>query len=179
MKSQIAIVGRGGQGVLFLTRILTECALEMGLEVIASETHGMAMRGGSVISTVKVGPFKGSLIGSGRADLMLVLDEGSMDPFIHLLSPKGALLLNSPASPSHPAIDATGLAAAMGSPLMANLVLLGFALEKKKLFCDYPRVESVTGKISPSRFREANLQALRRGYSFSSELHDKGDTPNP
>jgi len=179
MKSQIAIVGRGGQGVLFLTRILTECALEMGLEVMASETHGMAMRGGSVISTLKVGPFKGSLIGSGRADLMLVLDEGSMETFIHLLSPGGSLLLNAPASPSHPAIDATGLAAAMGSPLMANLVLLGFVLAKQKLFCDYPRVESVTGKISPPRFREANLKALQRGYSFSSELHDKGDTPKP
>jgi indolepyruvate ferredoxin oxidoreductase beta subunit len=168
MKSQIAIVGRGGQGVLFLTRILTECALEMDLEVMASETHGMAMRGGSVISTLKVGPFKGSLIGSGRADLMLVLDEGSLDTFLNLLSPQGTLLLNASASKSHPAIDATGLAAAMGSPLMANLVLLGFALEKRKLFCDFPLVESVTGKISPVRFRDANLQALKRGYSLSS-----------
>jgi len=166
MKSQIAIVGRGGQGVLFLTRILSECALEMGLEVMASETHGMAMRGGSVISTLKVGPFKGSLIGSGRANLMLVLDEGSMETFIHLLSPEGSLLLNAPASPSCSAIDATGLAAAIGSPLMANLVLLGFALAQKKLFCDYPLVESVTGKISPPRFREANLNALKRGYLF-------------
>jgi indolepyruvate ferredoxin oxidoreductase beta subunit len=168
MKSQLAIVGRGGQGVLFLTRILTEGALEMGLEVMASETHGMAMRGGSVISTLKVGPFKGSLIGSGRAEVMLVLDEGSLDAFIHLLSPQGGLFLNAPGSSSHPAIDATGLAAAMGSPLMANLVLLGFALEKKKLFCDYPLVESITGKISPPRFREANLQALKRGYTFPS-----------
>jgi len=108
------------------------------------------------------------LIGSGRADLMLVLDEGSIDTFINLLSPQGTLLLNAPASKSYPAIDATGLAAAMGSPLMANLVLLGFALEKRKLFCDYLLVESVTGKISPARFREANLQALKRGYSFSS-----------
>jgi len=119
-----------------------------------------------VISTLKIGPFKGSLIGSGRANLMLVLDEGSMETFIHLLSPEGALLLNAPASPSYFAIDATGLAAAMGSPLMANLVLLGFALAQKKLFCDYPLVESVTGKISPPRFREANLNALKRGYLF-------------
>lgn len=59
MNMQIAITGRGGQGVLFLTRILSECALEMGLEAIASETHGMAMRGGSVISTLKVGAFRG------------------------------------------------------------------------------------------------------------------------
>jgi len=166
MNMQIAITGRGGQGVLFLTRILTECALEMGLEVMASETHGMAMRGGSVISTLKVGPFRGSLIGSGQADLMLVLDEGSIDTFINLLSPQGTLFLNAPASRSYPVIDATGLAASMGSPLMANLVLLGFALKHKKLFCDYPLAESVTQKISPDRFREANLKALWSGYSF-------------
>jgi len=169
MKMQIAITGRGGQGVLFLTRILTECGLEMGLEVMASETHGMAMRGGSVISTLKVGPFKGPLIGSGQAEVMLVLDEGSMDTFINLLSPRGFLFLNAQSSPSHPFVDATGLAAAMGSPLMANLILLGFALQHKKLFCDYPLAESVTGKISPERFREANLRALRQGYSFQAE----------
>ncbi len=72
MKMQIAITGRGGQGVLFLTKILTECALELGEEVIASEIHGMAMRGGSVISTLKVGNFRGPLIRGGQADLMLV-----------------------------------------------------------------------------------------------------------
>jgi indolepyruvate ferredoxin oxidoreductase, beta subunit len=166
MKSRIAIVGRGGQGVLFLTRILSECALEMGLEIMASETHGMAMRGGSVISTLKVGPFKGSLIGSGQADAMLVLDEGSLDTFLHLLSPRGTLLLNAPGSSAYPRIDATGLAAATGSPLMANLVLLGFALQRKALFCDYSRAESVAAEISPPRFREANLRALARGYTF-------------
>ena len=173
MKMQIAITGRGGQGVLFLTRILTECALKLRLEVIASETHGMAMRGGSVVSTLKVGPFRGPLIRSGQADLIFVLDEGSLGTFAHLLSPQGNVLLNSPASNSHPSIDATGLAAGMGSPLMANLVLLGFALRQKKLFCDYPLVEAVTGEISPARFREPNLKALKLGYSFQDE-RDRG-----
>jgi len=166
MKMQIAITGRGGQGVLFLTRILAECALELGLEVIASETHGMAMRGGSVISTVKVGPFRGPLIRSGQADVMLGLDEGSMETFSHLLSKKGRLFLNSPASSSPLSIDATGLAAGIVSPLVANLVLLGFALRHNGLFCDYPLTESVTGRISPERFREANLKALKLGFSF-------------
>jgi indolepyruvate ferredoxin oxidoreductase beta subunit len=170
MKMQIAITGRGGQGVLFLTRILTECALESGLEVIASETHGMAMRGGSVISTVKVGLFRGPLIRSGQADVILVLDEGSVETFSHLLSKRGTLFLNSPAPNSHLSIDATDLAAQTGSPLMANLVLLGFALKHNGLFCDYALAESVTGKISPERFREANLTALKLGYSS----HDSG-----
>jgi indolepyruvate ferredoxin oxidoreductase, beta subunit len=165
MNMQIAITGRGGQGVLFLTRILTECALDLGQEVIASETHGMAMRGGSVISTLKVGSFRGPLIRSGQADVMLVLDEGSMEAFLPLFSQDGALFLNATSSASYPFIDATGLAAGMGFPLISNLILLGFALKHKKLFCDYPLVESVTGRISPVRFREINLKALKIGFT--------------
>jgi indolepyruvate ferredoxin oxidoreductase beta subunit len=165
MNMQIAITGRGGQGVLFLTRILSETALEMGLEVIASETHGMAMRGGSVISTLKVGAFRGPLIGSGRAGVMLVLDPGSYGTFSSLLSPRGIAFLNTASSQAHPHIDATDLAAKMGSPLMSNLVLLGFALGHERLFCGYSQVEEMTGKISPARFKEANLQALKLGYS--------------
>jgi len=162
---QIAITGRGGQGVLFLTRILSECALRLGLEVIASETHGMAMRGGSVISTLKVGPFKGPLIRGGKADLILALDEGSVEAFTYLQAPGGTTILNIPQASAHPAIDATGLAVKIGSPLMANLVLLGFALSRHKLFCDYYLTEAVIREISPERFREANLKALAAGYA--------------
>jgi indolepyruvate ferredoxin oxidoreductase beta subunit len=166
-KMQIAITGRGGQGVLFITRILSECALELGLEVIASETHGMAMRGGSVISTLKVGNFKGPLIGSGQADVMLVLDAGSMEAFLNLLSERGTLFLNAPSSDTHPSIDATGLAAAMGNAVMANLVLLGFALRRDKLFCDYARVEAMTEKLSPARFKA--MKALKTGFEFNDD----------
>jgi indolepyruvate ferredoxin oxidoreductase beta subunit len=137
--------------------------------VIASETHGMAMRGGSVISTLKVGAFRGPLIGSGQAAVMLVLDPGSYETFSNLLSPRGIAFLNAASSPAHPHIDATGLAAKMGSPLMSNLVLLGFALGHDRLFCDYSQVERMAGKISPSRFREANLQALKLGYTASKK----------
>jgi indolepyruvate ferredoxin oxidoreductase beta subunit len=173
MDMQMAITGRGGQGVLFLTRILSECALNLGMGVIASETHGMAMRGGSVISTLKVGSFRGPLIGSGRADVMLVLDPGSYETFFHLLSPRGVAFLNRPAPKSPFSVDATGLAARSGSALMANLVLLGFALSYDKLFCTYQQVERVVGRISPGRFREANLAALKLGDS-SGNQGDKG-----
>jgi indolepyruvate ferredoxin oxidoreductase beta subunit len=170
---RIAITGRGGQGVLFITRILSECALELGLNVIASETHGMAMRGGSVISTLKVGDFRGPLLGSGQAEIMLVLDAGSMEAFSHLLAEQGTLYLNAPSSDSHPSIDATGLALRMENPVIANLILLGFALAHGTLFCDTPLVESIIEKISPPRFREINLKALKAGLSAGAEKERK------
>jgi indolepyruvate ferredoxin oxidoreductase beta subunit len=132
----------------------------------------MAIRGGSVISTLKVGSYRGPLIRSGQADLILALDEGSVDTYAHLLAPHGALVLNAPRADSSPSIDATGMAAGIGSPLMANLILLGFALKLKKIFCDYSLAESVTKAISPERFREANLNALQLGYSASDPEGD-------
>jgi indolepyruvate ferredoxin oxidoreductase beta subunit len=47
---QIIISGVGGQGVLFVTRLLAEAAIKKGLAVFTSETHGMAQRGGTVLS---------------------------------------------------------------------------------------------------------------------------------
>lgn len=167
MDQQIVIAGRGGQGILFLTRILAECALKMGLPVIATETHGMAQRGGSVMSTVKIGQFRGPLIRAGQADIMLVLDPAGLQPFAHLRSAKGHLFLNAPRSDPYPAIDATGLAAGIGAPLISNLVLLGFALRSQKLFCDYPVAETRVEAISPDRFRDINLKALKLGYAHS------------
>ena len=170
---QMAMTGRGGQGILFLTRILAECALELGLNVIASEIHGMAMRGGSVISTLKVGHFRGPLIRSGQADLMLVLDEGSLEAFLHLLSGRGRLFLNSASSGPYPSIDATGMAARMGTPVVANLVLLGFALKQNALFCDRRLVESVTGRVSPPGVRENNLEALKAGLMSETRKENR------
>jgi len=52
---------------------------------------------------------------------------------------------------------------------MANLVLLGFALRHKKLFCDYNLVKSVTERLSPPRFKGANVKALDLGFFFDGE----------
>ena len=54
METQIVLCGRGGQGVLFLTRLLDEVALSGGSHVISSETHGMAMRGDRLFPTLKL-----------------------------------------------------------------------------------------------------------------------------
>ena len=52
----VALIGVGGQGILLAAAILAETASAEGLEVKASEVHGMAQRGGSVVSTVRFGP---------------------------------------------------------------------------------------------------------------------------
>jgi len=75
MRQQLVISGLGGQGVLFLTRVIAESALRRGVAVLTAETHGMAQRGGSVLSTIKVGGFRSPLIARGTADVGLIAYE--------------------------------------------------------------------------------------------------------
>ena len=163
MKQQIVISGIGGQGVLFVTRILAEAAIEKGLEVLTSETHGMAMRGGTVISHVKVGPFTSPLIRSGQADVGLFLHAEKLEVHRGFMKPKGLIYINREKNGDGEAIDATRLAREQGAPVIANLVLLGFAVHQRGLFCDTSTVEAVLRRISPAEQIETNLAGFRLG----------------
>ena len=55
--SELILCGRGGQGIVFLTRLIGDIVTAKGLDVISSETHGMAVRGGSINSHLRIGPY--------------------------------------------------------------------------------------------------------------------------
>jgi len=136
MRRQIVLSGVGGQGILFLSRLLAEVAIARGFPVLTSETHGMAQRGGVVVSHLKVGGFDSPLVRTGRAGLLLVLKEENVALHRGFLSDGGSLVVNAPvptdAGPRvrvH-AVDADALALSAGTPHAANLVLLGFALAR-------------------------------------------------
>jgi indolepyruvate ferredoxin oxidoreductase beta subunit len=135
-RQQIVLSGVGGQGILFLSRLLAEAAIAGGLPVLTSETHGMAQRGGVVVSHLKVGGFDSPLVRPGRADLLLVLKEENVALHREFLAAGGVLIVNArvPADAgsgvrAH-AVDADALALSAGAPHAVNLVLLGFALAR-------------------------------------------------
>jgi len=163
VKQRIVISGLGGQGVLTLTRILAEAADAAGHEVITSETHGMAQRGGAVISTVKVGPFRGPLVAAGEADVGLFLVAENLPVHGHYLKPGGIAFVNGPAGAGRASVDATALAARAGSPRSVNLVLLGFAAGRGGLFSGPAGFEAAIRAYTPARFLEKNLQAFSAG----------------
>ena len=164
-RQRIVISGIGGQGVLFATRILAEAAIEKSLEVLTSETHGMAMRGGTVISHVKVGSFTSPLVRMGQADCGLFLHAVSLDVHRGFLKEGGIIFLNAEQSGDDSAlvINATALAREHGSLVIANLVLLGFAVRMGGLFCGAPDVEAVLKRISPTQQLDMNLAGFRLG----------------
>jgi len=161
---QVIICGRGGQGVLFLTRILDEAALAEGKNVISSETHGMAMRGGSVVSSVRIGPFASPLIRSGQGDIILALADSEMERNIHLLKKTGGQIYVNSAASRAGAIDATGIAHELGSLVVSNLVLLGFACAHREFHFSFATVQKVLKRISSPKVLDINIRALDAGY---------------
>ena len=194
---QIAISGVGGQGILFITGVLAETALELGYGVFISETHGMAQRGGNVISHLKVGGrsplagrpekhsayadqidpgltsdtcFYSPLIRPGQADILLALHPDGLAIHSFYLKPGGATFANLPESLTtlKTSLDASRIATELGAPVCANLVLLGFAIGSGQLFCTAQEVEHVLQRLGGSRV-EINLKAFRSGLEQAGQ----------
>jgi indolepyruvate ferredoxin oxidoreductase beta subunit len=155
IEQQIVISGVGGQGVLFVTRLLAQAAMIRELPVFTSETHGMAQRGGTVVSHLKVGPFSSPLIRRGKADGLLAMKpENVAGGHGTYLKPGGWTVVNLDrpyghdlAGPVHE-VDAEALAEARGDSRAMNLILLGFALVRvgDALFCGPEEIRTALEK---------------------------------
>ncbi len=166
---QIIVSGIGGQGVLFATKLLAETALDMGRPVLVSETHGMAQRGGNVLSHLKVSSGSGSgdapvspLVRPGHADVLLALHPDALLAHGFFLKPGGRLVRDVPGPTTADSLDATGIAADLGTVVSANLVLLGFAAGLRVLFCG-PEELGKTLKRLGGRRLETSLRAFAAG----------------
>ncbi len=147
----ILIVGIGGQGTILASNILGEACLIEGRHVKGAETHGMAQRGGSVESHIRIDGLFGPLISPGQADLLISFDLLEALRYSHYLKRGGKMVVNRhlvlPTSvytqnlvaPTEDEIiatlkkhvlcllDADKMAEEAGSPLSQNVVMLGAA----------------------------------------------------
>lgn len=183
INQQIVISGVGGQGVLFITRLLAEAAIMKGYPVFTSETHGMAQRGGTVLSHLKVGDFSGPLIRPFQADGLIALKAENIIQHGSFLKKDAWIFVNSGKKPDTGfdtyAVDADVLSLKTGNPKSANLILLGFALKRestgqeknKGFFCTFEDIKSVLSEQlkGKGRMLDASLRALETGYAFSAK----------
>lgn len=187
MRSQTIIAGIGGQGVLFATKVFVEMAQRKNVPVLGSQTFGMAQRGGSVMTHLKIGDFSSPLIGEGDADLLLGLDCTEAHRTLPYLRHKrnalaAVCVVNVPHTQAFPdprvaalldemqvslhRCDADAVALGMHAPMVANLVLLGFGASKSDFPFSYADVRDATEALSSARQRSANLEALERGRAL-------------
>ncbi|MCL5124844.1 MAG: 2-oxoacid:acceptor oxidoreductase family protein [Deltaproteobacteria bacterium] len=171
---QMIICGRGGQGIVFLTRLLGDIATEKGLEVISSETHGMAVRGGSINSHLKIGPFFSPLIGWGHADYLISLDSSETANNKHFLKPGGVIFENSPdyCESFVYRVDAARIARSLGRIQLENVVLLGFAASLANLEISLEEIRKRIDSEVRQAVREKNLAALESGLKAAATLKD-------
>jgi indolepyruvate ferredoxin oxidoreductase beta subunit len=166
---QIVISGVGGQGVLFVTRLMAEAAIRKGLPVLTSETHGMAQRGGTVISHLKVGAYTSPLIRTGQADVLLAMkDEGAAQHGHYLHRDGWAVVNGAVLAEGWRQLDADGLAHQIGNPRAVNLVVLGGALAEgapHPLFCTAEDIRAVMAERLAAKpaLLEKSYKALDAG----------------
>jgi indolepyruvate ferredoxin oxidoreductase beta subunit len=149
----VVIAGVGGQGVLLTSKIIAESALTQGFDVKQSEVHGMAQRGGSVVSHVRFGDKVYSpIVSEGEADLLIGFEPLETARYLHFLKKGGTVIYNtyrissitvsigmekypddindiikSRVKKAYP-FDGTTLAVEAGDKRALNIVLLGAAL---------------------------------------------------
>jgi len=187
----IIIVGVGGQGTLLASKILSTAAVNKGLFVRTSETIGMAQRGGSVSSHVRIGAEKLSpVISGGRADLLLgfELSESlrvlpklargakaviNLDKIVptNVALGRGVYLEEEYLSHLKQNIDAplfiTGsqLAVKAGNARSLNIVLLGAATGAGMLpFSESEMKEALKASVKPNTL-EVNMKAFEEGLA--------------
>ena len=97
MKYDVILAGVGGQGVLSVASIIAHAALSDGFDVRQSEVHGMAQRGGQVISHMRIADKKiaGDLVPKGSADMIIAMEPLEGLRYISYLKPDGILVTSS------------------------------------------------------------------------------------
>ncbi|MFQ5398725.1 MAG: 2-oxoacid:acceptor oxidoreductase family protein [Anaerolineae bacterium] len=180
MELKLIITGLGGQGVVFLTRLLSQTAVSLGYPVMVSETHGMSQRGGSVISHLSVGSGEAPLIRRGTADMLIALEPSEAVRNLSFLRRGGTAFVNTsnglPAElDEHLArlniqlrcLPASQMAVEFGSAAVANSIMAGFSHP-------FPieAIRQTVAEIAP-RGRELNLRALDAGYEAGRGRNSK------
>ena len=176
--------GLGGQGILFMTKILANTALKKGYRVLGAETHGMAQRGGSVVSHLRLGDIQSSLVKNGSAHFLLALEENEAYRNLPFLR-KGGLIYSDAARDGFPrkevktylkdmhivcrAVPAGKIALEMGVPLSSNLALIGFFSAFQQAPFTSSEIRATIESVSPDRFRQLNLKFFEKGLDLGRE----------
>jgi len=193
-ETDILMTGVGGQGVIMASDILSSVAITAGYDVKKTDSLGMAQRGGSVTSHVRIGDKVFSpLIAVGSADFLLSYERLEAVRSMAMLKRGGVAIVDCAAVPPlsvtvsgyhYPSIDevrqslrtiartvymlpATEMASELGNPRVSSVLCLGFL----SVFLDLPEPQWLDGiqRHLPPRLHEVNLAAFNAGVEAARE----------
>ena len=183
----IMVVGVGGQGTLLTSRIIGKTALEAGYDVKLSEVHGMAQRGGSVVTFVRFDDkVYEPVVEEGEVDVLISFERLEALRYAHFLKKDGVLIVNDTridpmtvviGAKSYPegiieglsaehkvyAINGGEIAASLGNSKVLNSVVLGLAAK----YIGFSEEEwlAVLKSTVPQKTIDVNVAAFKAGYA--------------
>lgn len=186
MNKNILLCGVGGQGTVLASKLIAAAAMKKGLSVMSAETIGMAQRGGSVFSHIRIGDnLHSPMIATGTADILIGFEPGEtvrMLPYLkkdgqvivssHAIIPVTAVLSNGSYDPEAMlaylkqtvahllVIDTEEACLTLGSSKILNILLLGAAIGSGALGLTESEIKDAIKERLPERFHELNFQAL-------------------
>lgn len=185
----IMIVGVGGQGTLLTSRIFGGITVAAGYDVKLSEVHGMAQRGGSVVTYVRYGTKVAEpIVEQGQADVLIAFERLEALRYAHFLKKDGVIIVNDQRIDPMPvvtgvaeypqgiienlskeyrviSVDAQAEALAMGNSKVFNVIILGVAAQHM----DFPKeqwIEVIKNTVPPKTI-DINVKAFERGYEIA------------
>lgn len=196
----IVIAGVGGQGILLAAEIMGTAAVKEGLNVRVSEVHGMAQRGGAVVSNVRIGDKAAApTVLDGRADVILGFEPLETLRNMKFASEKTLVLMSdemifpsgvADGSTKYPSIEevvrqvegftknvvvveAARIAVETGKILTRNVVMIGALAAAGKVPVKIANIKSALRELVPAKYLEVNVKAFELGYKYAKEKQAK------
>ncbi len=195
---QMIVCGVGGQGILTITDVIVMAAQKKGLRVLGSEVHGMAQKGGSVVTNLKLGKELHSPVTPiGSCKVLVGLEQNETLRYMKYLEPEGTVITSKtvlyPISwkkdkntaqlarekieenlAKYKArimrIDAEGLAVEAGLALTQNIVLLGALSQVKDFPLSADELKEALKLRVPAKYLDQNIKAFELGISTVSNF---------
>lgn len=185
----IMIVGVGGQGTLLTSRILGGITTKAGFDVKLSEVHGMAQRGGSVVTFVRYGEAVAEpIVEEGQADVLIAFERLEALRYAHFLKKDGVIIVNDQridpitvvtGTAQYPeniietlkehhnviAVDAMAEAKKLGNPKVFNTIIIGVAA--KRMDFEKEKWIEVIEQTVPPKTVDINKAAFEAGYAIA------------
>lgn len=184
----IMIVGVGGQGTLLTSRILGGITIRAGYDVKLSEVHGMAQRGGSVVTFVRYGTkVNEPIVEEGQADVLIAFERLEALRYAHFLKKGGVIVVNDQRIDPMPVVigaakypdnileelekthrvykvNAVEEAKKLGNSRVFNVIVLGIAAQHM----DFSKEDwlAVIEETVPAKTAEINRKAFEVGYGL-------------
>ena len=186
MQKNIVLCGVGGQGTVLASKLVAAAAMQKGIPVMSAETIGMAQRGGSVFSYLRLGDgLRSPMVAKGTADLILGFEPGETVRMLPYLKEDGMVVVSSRAVMPVTAalsgsdysgtqmvdflrthvqkltvVDAQEACGQLGSMRYLNIVLLGAAVWAGALGLTEDEIKDAIRQRLPEKFHESNFRAL-------------------